>query len=192
MKFLKMLALSCMLALAACGGGDPIEPTMSKEVSDFSFVTQDGETLSLDDLKGKWWIADFVFTNCKTVCIPMTANMSVLQDRLKEERIDIQLVTFTVDPERDTPEVLKEYGEQYDADFDTWTFLTGYDYETIEDLSVNSFASPLVAPTPGSDQFTHGTRFYLVNPEGVVIKSYNGAIYDELEEIMEDVRKIRL
>ncbi len=84
--------------------------------------------MSLDNLKGKWWIADFIFTNWTTVCLPMTNNKSILQRKLKDNNLDVQLVSFSVDPDFDSPEVLKEYAEQYGVDFSNWSFLTGYDF----------------------------------------------------------------
>src|SRR5690606_11784817 len=108
MKFFKWIPLSLFFFLVACSGY-PIETNMSEEVADFEFTTQDNETLSSEDLEGKWWIADFIFTNCTTVCLPMTYNMSQLQTALKEENLDVNLVSFSVDPDYDTPEVLRKY-----------------------------------------------------------------------------------
>lgn len=184
-----ILALIIVIFLAACGG-EKIETNMSEEVADFEFTTQDNEKLGLKDLEGEWWVADFVFTNCRTVCLPMTSNMSQLQDLLAEEGMDeVQLITFTVDPEIDTPEVLKKYSESYDADLSNWSFLTGYDYETIKELSVGSFRSE-VQENPGSDQITHGVRFFLVNPDGEVIKNYYGIDMKEVETIVDDLKKV--
>src|SRR5699024_10147310 len=145
MSYLKTITLILVLFLVACG--EDIETNMSENVADFNFTTQDKGTLSLDDLEGEWWVADFVFTNCTTVCLPMTSNMSALQDKMKEEELDAQLVSFSVDPDYDTPEVLKEYAEEYDADLSNWTFLTGYDFQTIKELSIKSFRS-LLAEAP--------------------------------------------
>lgn len=189
MKKIKViLALIIVIFLVACGGQE-IETNMSEEIADFEFTTQDNEKLGLNDLEGKWWVADFVFTKCTTVCLPMTSNMSQLQDLLDEEGMDVQLVTFTVDPENDTPEVLKKYAESYDADLSNWSFLTGYDYETIKELSVGSFRSE-VQENPGSDQITHGVRFFLVNPDGEVIKNYYGIDMKEVETIVDDLKKV--
>ncbi|GAA0308333.1 protein SCO1/2 [Gracilibacillus halotolerans] len=185
---LHILALTLILFLVACG--EDIDTNMSRDVSDFSFTTQDNETLSSDDLKGKWWIADFIFTNCTTVCLPMTANMSKLQERMKDENLDAHLISFSVDPEYDTPEVLTDYAENYQADLDNWTFLTGYDFQTIKDLSIKSFQSALAEPPAGSDQVMHGTRFFLVNPEGKVIKNYNGIQAESVEEIITDLQTV--
>lgn len=183
--------LLCLIALAGCGHEyKAIDPDMSEKVSHFEFTTQDHETLSLEDLKGSWWIADFIFTNCTTVCLPMTYNMSQLQTMLKEENIDVQLVSFSVDPDYDTPDVLKEYASHYDADFSNWHFLTNYDFQTIRELSIKSFRAPLRAPQPGSDQVIHDIRFFLVTPEGEVIKGYDGTNMDEVKQIVEDLKVV--
>lgn len=178
-----------ILFLAACG--EKIETNMSEEVTDFEFTTQDNEKLSLNNLEGKWWIADFVFTNCTTVCLTMTPNMAKLQEKLNEESLDAQLISFTVDPKNDTPEVLKEYGESYNADFSNWTFLTGYDFQTIKEFSIKSFRSLVAQAQPGSDQVTHGTSFYLVNPEGEVIKNYSGIDNNTVDTIIADLKKVQ-
>src|SRR5699024_5225501 len=92
-----------ILVLAACG--EKVETNMESEVADFEFTNQDGEDFSNKDLEGKWWVADFIFTNCETVCIPMTSNMVNLQQNLKEENVEnVELVSFSVEPDRDTPE----------------------------------------------------------------------------------------
>jgi len=189
---LKLFAFSSilLLALSACGGGENIETTMSEEVPDFEFTTQDNETMTTDDLKGTYWVADFVFTNCTTVCLPMTSNMAYLQDLINEEGLDIQLVSFSVDPDYDSPEVLTEYAEDNGADLDNWTFLTGYDFQTIKELSIKTFKNMVQEPPEGSDQVTHGTSFFLVNPEGEVIKNYNGVQKNNMEDIFEDLKEV--
>lgn len=175
------------MLLLGCAPKLPIETNVSEKVSSFDFITQDGEPLSRDDLEGSWWVADFIFTNCTTACLPMTANMAQLQQRLAEENINIQLISFSVDPDFDTPEVLKEYGEQYDADFSSWSFLTGYNFQTIKQLSVKSFRAFLQEPEPGSDQFTHDTRLFLVDPDGNIVKGYNGLESESVELMMDDI-----
>lgn len=192
MKKWSILLVFIVLLLAACKEEEPeIETNMSDEILDFEFTTQDEETLSSDDLQGQYWIADMIFTNCTTVCLPMTTNMSKLQDTLAEEGIDdVHLVSFSVDPDYDSPEVLREYAELYDADLDNWSFLTGYDFETIHELSVKSFRSLLQEPESGDDQVTHGTRFYLIDPEGNVIKNYSGTDAEELDLIVEDLKAV--
>jgi len=184
------LIFGLSLFLTACGGYQ-IETNMSENVTDFEFTTQDNEKLSLTDLEGEWWVADFIFTNCTTICLPMTANMASLQTMLEAEQIDAQLVSFSVDPEHDTPEVLKAYGQSYNADFDNWTFLTGYDFNTIKELSIKSFKQPLEEAPEGTDQILHGTRFFLISPNGEVIKNYSGIESESLETIVQDLKKLQ-
>ncbi|MGY0692766.1 SCO family protein [Virgibacillus sp. FSP13] len=188
MKRLLFMMLVFIVFLAACG--EEIETNMSQDVQDFKFTTQDNETLSRKDLEGEWWVADFVFTNCTTVCLPMTTNMSMLQDKMKEENLDAQLVSFSVDPKHDTPEVLKDFAKDYQADLSNWSFLTGYDFQTIKELSIKSFKSLAEKPTEGSDQVTHGTSFFLVNPEGEVIKRYTGTDAKDMDEIIADLKLV--
>ncbi len=183
MKHVKLFFFISLLFLIGCTS---FEANMSREVADFQFINQDNEPIGLEDLHGKWWIADFIFTNCTTICLPMTYNMSLLQDQLAEHNFDVQLISFSVDPEYDTPEVLKEYAEIYDADLSNWSFLTGYDFDTIKELSVQSFAAGLQRE-PDSDQVQHVSRFYLVNPEGEIIKYYEGLDEEEIDNIIKDL-----
>lgn len=179
-KILFFSLLCFVILLSAC----------SKEtVADFSFTTQDNETLSLDDLQGKYWIADFIFTNCTTVCLPMTANMKYLQDAIIEKDLDVHLVSFSVDPDYDTPEVLQQYAESYEADLTSWSFLTGYDFDTIKEFSIKSFRSMVQEPVDGDDQVIHGTQFFLVNPKGEIIERYDGVQASEMENILTDLEK---
>src|SRR5690625_53639 len=101
----------CILFLAACSDSLPIETNMKESVASFTYTSQHDESFGLADLESKWWIADFIFTNCETVCLPMTSNMAQLQTNLAEQDIASQFVSFSVDPDYDKPEVLKEYGE---------------------------------------------------------------------------------
>src|SRR5690625_3161174 len=123
----------------------------------------------------------------------MTSNMVNLQQELEEENIDnVELVSFSVEPDRDTPEVLREYAEEYGADLSNWTFLTGYDFETIKDFSINSFKNLVAPPEEGDDQVTHGTAFFLVNPDGEVVNHYSGTKSDQMDQLVEDLKDIQL
>lgn len=191
MRIKQFLMFGLILFLVGCGAYREIDPNYSEEVADFSFTTQDEEKLSLEDLQGKWWIANFIFTNCMDVCLPMTHHMSLLQDKLKENDLDVHLVSFSVDPDYDSPEILKEFAEDYDADFSNWSFLTGYDFDTIRELSIKSFRSLVQAPKSGSDQVLHGTAFMLVTPDGTMIKSYDGLSAQEMDVIIDDLNTLR-
>ncbi|MFC7786032.1 SCO family protein [Rossellomorea sp. GCM10028870] len=187
------IALSLFL-LAGCQGENSEESfPMKVEVGDLVAVDQNGETTSLADLnKGKIVIADFIFTNCDTVCLPMTANMSKLQKKIADAGLDddVQLVSISVDPEHDTPEVLKQYSGRYEMDDENWSFLTGYSRDEIESFANVSFKTP-AAQVEGSNQFVHGTSFYLVSENGVLLKQYEGVSNPPYEEMIEDIEKLK-
>ncbi|WP_053219833.1 SCO family protein [Virgibacillus senegalensis] len=175
-----------LLLLAACG--PKYEGDFSYEVKPFAYENQDGETVSKEDLDGKFWVADMIFTNCETVCPPMTANMARLQDKLKAENLDVHLVSFSIDPEHDTPQDLKQYSEERGGEFDNWDLLTGYDFDEIKEFSVKSFKALVEELDDG--QYLHATRFYLVSPEGNAIKAYDGTKAAEMDKIVEDIKKM--
>lgn len=182
---IKWFALLFALSLFLAGCGQQIEDSVSWEIEDFTFANQNNEDVSLSDLEGEVWLADFVFTNCTTVCLPMMANMTALQDQLKQEGLDVRIVSFSVDPTIDTPEVLKSYAENYGADLSSWDLLTGYSPEKIDEFAMANFQT-LARKPENEDQVMHGTSFYLVDREGVVRKYYDG-INPPADEIMNDV-----
>lgn len=188
MKFKKVIILFiAILILSACNSKD-IESNMSETIPAFEYMTQDEKTLSLDDLKGEWWIAYFSYTHCATVCPRTTANMIAIQEDLKQEGLTPQIISFGIDPANDTPEVLRQYAKDYGADLNSFTFLTGYDFETIRDLSTNTFKAILAKGA--LDQRTHSFYFYLINPEGEIVKNYNGMSYDENQLLIKDVKTV--
>ncbi|MEC5268464.1 SCO family protein [Heyndrickxia coagulans] len=171
-------------ALSSCAPkGDPVEH--------FQFTDQDGKSFSLDDLKGKVWVADFIFTSCKTVCPPMTMHMSELQEKIKKTGYkDVELVSFSIDPEVDTPQKLKQFANQFHSDFSMWHFLTGYSQKKIEKFAMKNFKNP-VAKSDGNDQVVHGTSFYVVNKDGELIKDFDGSADFDAEKIMKEIEKLR-
>ncbi|MFD1708046.1 SCO family protein [Siminovitchia sediminis] len=182
-KVLSILSIMAILILGACSSqksGTPVE--------DFNFTDQDGNPFGLEDLKGKVWVADFVFTNCTTVCPPMTMNMSELQDMVKEEGLeDVHFVSFSVDPDVDTPEALKEYGQSFGADFSNWHFLTGFSQKEIEDYAAKSFKT-IVKKPQDDDQVIHGVSFYLINKDGEIIGDYPGDNDVPFKQIVKDIK----
>jgi protein SCO1 len=178
------------LFMAGCGSNG-LKDAMNYPVEDFTYTDQEGQSFNKDDLKGKVWVADFVFTNCADVCPPMTANMAKLQEMMKEEGLkDVEIVSFSVDPEVDRPEVLKEYGQRFNADFKNWTFLTGYSQEEIETFARESFKTLVKKPQKG-DQVIHGTDFYLVDQDGVMRKTYTGLKEVPFDQIIEDIKTLQ-
>ncbi|GAA0432981.1 SCO family protein [Lentibacillus halophilus] len=190
MKQVLLLATFLLLIVigSACSSEKTISDKLDWDVQKFEATDQKGGALSLADLKGKVWIADFIFTSCTSVCPPMTANMAKLQKRLKEANASVDIVSFSVDPERDTQSIRKKYISARGGDLSNWSFLGGYDFDYVKDLSESSFKSAVEKPPEGSDQFTHGTRFFLVNQQGTIVKQYDGYSDVPYDKIVDHVK----
>lgn len=178
-KRMALLAIAVLLLLSACG---------NEAIDDFSYTNQRGETVTNDSLKGKPWIAAFVFTNCDTVCPPMTFNLTSIQEKLIDEGIeDYRIVAFSVDPVRDTPEKMKEYLANYSVpDESKWNLLTGYTQPEIAEFAKDNFQA-FVKDDPNSDQVVHGTTFYLMDSNGEIAETYDGYIDVPIDTIVDDL-----
>lgn len=174
------------LIMSACG--TDINSNMSEEMNDFSFITQDKEPLQLDDLKGEWWITYLSYTECDTVCPRTTSNMVDIQNELKEDGLHPQIISFNVDPENDGPEDLRDYANENDVDLNSWDFLTGYDFKTIQNFSEQSFHAAL--EKGAAERYSHSYMFYLVNPNGEVVKKYDGMSTKEHKILIEDLKSV--
>ena len=154
---------------------------------DFSLTDQTGKPVTLHDLAGKVWVADFIFTNCGGTCPLMTEKMRKLQEALPQ---NIHLVSFTVDPTRDTPRVLAAYAEEHSADRNRWLFLTG-DKEALYNICMKGFKLPLDAEggTP-AEPIAHSTRFVLVDKQGEIRGYYSGTEEEELKRLAADAKKL--
>ncbi|KMY32126.1 SCO family protein [Lysinibacillus xylanilyticus] len=187
---LLVLILTLSSILTACGSYK-FEPEMNIEVQDFSVTNQKNEKVSLNDMKGKPSLAMFIFTNCNSICPPMTYNMTEVQKALQDKGVeDYQIVAFSVDPQVDSPEVLTNYLKTYSVpDESKWQLLTGYDQKFIEQFAMKSFNS-VVKNDPNSDQVIHMGSYYLVNADGIVVKDYSGTTDVPVETIVADMKAL--
>lgn len=187
--------IALVLLLAACGSNE-VEPTSyyGNTLEEFEAVNQHNETFTSKDMDGKVWLANLIFTQCVTVCPPMTQNMTELTQEL--EKADIEnagVVSFSVDPDTDTPEVLSEYMSWYSpSETIEWQLLTGYEFEYLRDYALNNFKSIVKLPQDGSNQVLHGTAIYLIDENGKLVKDYTGVDAGdnkfETEQIVKDVK----
>lgn len=189
-KLLLPYVLLVVLILSACSGGG-FKAEHNYKIEPFEFTNQHNEKVSLDDMKGSVWLAQFVFTNCTSACPPMMMNMADVDKKLIDEGIeDYKIVSFSIDPAFDTPEIMQEYLDMYDIqDQSRWVMLTGYTQEKITDFAAKSFKT-LVADIPDSDQVMHATYFSLVNQKGEVVKTYNGMTDVPFDEIVKDIKAL--
>jgi cytochrome oxidase Cu insertion factor (SCO1/SenC/PrrC family) len=119
--------------------GEPSRLPVMSELPDFTLTERSGQSLALKDLRGKVWVADFVFTYCGGPCPIMTHRMRQLQDILLRDRMEkVVCVSISVDPKRDTPAVLRDYAAKHSASPTRWQFLTG-DEKAIRSLALDGF-----------------------------------------------------
>lgn len=184
-----LLIMVMMTVLLSACGGEAIKNPLNYQIQDFHATDQNDDSFRLVDIKEKVWLANFIFTSCETICPPMTANMKKLQGELDAENLDVEIVSFSVDPEVDTPSKLKEFVEKYQADQSTWHLLTGYTQEFIHEFAKESFHT-IVDKPENTSQVIHGTSIYLVDEAGVVKKSYSGVSDVPYDEIIKDVKSL--
>lgn len=171
------------------GGREPDEIKFTwpeRGVRDFTLTDSRGEKVSKSDLLGKPWIASFIFTRCAGPCPRVAAAFKELQKRYPEHNVN--LVTFTVDPDNDTPEVLTKFANFWEADLDRWLFLTG-DKDTIYNMIGQDFLMPVGPspdPTPGWE-IIHTTNICLVDQTGKVVGKYNSLKEAEVSLLRRDL-----
>jgi cytochrome oxidase Cu insertion factor (SCO1/SenC/PrrC family) len=153
----------------------------------FQLVNQNGQSFGSPQLTGKIWIADFIYTTCPGPCPMISSRMSELQKPL--EKSDVHLVSFSVDPEKDTPQVLRGYAEKLQADPARWDFLTG-PKSAIYKLSHDGFR---LAVSDGSDEQgipVHSTRMVLVDRHGQIRGYYDASEADAVTKLLADTNHL--
>ncbi len=156
-------------------------------VPHFQLVNQEGQPFDSAQLAGKIWIADFIYTTCPGPCPMISTRMSELQKPL--EKTDVHLVSFSVDPERDSPEVLHGYAEKLRADPARWDFLTG-PKSAIYKLSHDGFK---LAVADGSDETgipVHSTRMVLVDRHCEIRGYYEATAADAVTKLLADTNHL--
>ena len=172
--------------------GDP--PMVLGQAPDFSLVNRDGRTLTNADLLGSPWVADFIFTRCAISCPRMTSRMLQL-GRLMPADLNTARVSFSVDPEYDTQEVLQTYAESWDIEDSRWFFMTG-DREILKSIVMDGFKLAVeMNPPPGTaspeEPILHSTRFVLVDSAGAIRGYYDVVQGGELERLIGDLRALQ-
>jgi protein SCO1 len=156
---------------------------------DFKFTNQYGQDFGADQLKGRVWVANFIFSRCPTECPRFTKEMFKLQHRGRGLGQQFHLVSFSVDPEHDTPEVLLEFAKKYRVSPRAWTFLTG-DPEQIKHTVVDGLKISMGRdPKKDDDDLTaifHGTHFVLVDAKMQIRGYYDSHEDDAVDRLLRD------
>jgi protein SCO1/2 len=165
-----MLELSLLLLLAA---QPPSRLAVIQKAPDFSLTNQTAAAVQMADLRGKVCLVSFIFTTCNGSCPATTHRMGQVQQELKTRGLlkgdRVRLLSITLDPVRDTPEVLRNYMRLYDADPATWSFLTGPPAEVAKVVA----AWGMWARPSANGQLDHPSRIFLVDRQGQIREIYN-------------------
>ena len=200
MKFVSFILLATYLACApaAFAKGSlpftvlsaPIDAHMKpRPLPDFSLIERSGKKITLADLRGNVWIADFIYTHCTDTCPLQSADMAMLQERWTKEG-ELKLVSFSVNPERDTPRVLSEYASRFKADAKRWLFLTG-DKKEIARLAKEGFRFAVAPARHGNHGIImHSPRFVLVDRQGQIRGYYDNRDPKAMQRLENDVTRL--
>ena len=172
-------------------------PPVLSEVPDFRLIDQDGDPVTRADLLGSPWVADLIFTRCLLACPIMSGKMAILDRDLpggekggESGMPPVRLVSISVDPEHDQPDVLAAYGKKFNAS-DRWWFLTGDRAEIAklagDGLRLGYDPNPPLVPLGPDDTIYHSTRFVLVDSQGRVRGYYESTEGDDLDKLEADL-----
>ena len=200
-KFLITTAVLLFVLSNSCGDSQEIRFERLFETPDFTLQNCTGEEISKTDLLDRIWIVDFIFTRCGGPCPLMTQRMRSLQSSLIEEALvdppfSVRLVSVSVDPGYDTPEVLKEYASNWGAELESWYFLTGPPESTLhlirEGFNIAAEREGSGSEHGGMDMpnIVHSTNFLLVDQRGWVRKIYHLDEPDLEDKVIAGIRAL--
>ncbi|MEM6458346.1 MAG: SCO family protein [Planctomycetota bacterium] len=186
--------LAVMVVVPRLGLGASAGPPIERfwPAPDFALTNQAGHTVTTDDLRGKVWAADFFFTQCPGICTMMFANMVEVRDAFltHPDAEELSLVSFSLDPENDTVEVLAETAAAIDATPDQWQFFTG-DRDAIWRLSEDGFKLGVAAtPDDPVNPISHPGKIVLVDRDGVIRGFYDGLTREGVAALKRDLARL--
>lgn len=167
--------------------GETYYDSVYRQVDDITLVNQLGDTVSVNkDLEGKIVVVNFFFTECPTVCPRLTSNLTLLQKAFKKNDTTVHIVSISVDPERDSVNVLRDYAERYKANHDHWWFLTG-DRSKIYDYARNELRIVMGQGGEGAEDFVHTQKLVLLDKERHIRGYYDGLDTAALKQCADDI-----
>jgi protein SCO1 len=155
----------------------------------FSLTERHGATVTAGNLAGHVWIADFVFTRCPDICPVLSTRMAALQDKVAGGDPPVRLVSISVDPDHDTPEVLAAYADHYRAG-PSWLFLTG-SRDAVSVLLRDGFRVAFSDAGPAASPITHSDRFVLVDRQLRIRGYYHGNDPGDVTRLVADAARLR-
>lgn len=165
--------------------GKETEQTVYPTIPDFSFINEDKEVVTEKDFKGKVYVADFFFVTCPTICPVMKKNMLTVYKEYKNNP-DVKILSHTIDPEHDTPEILKKYATDLGVTGKMWQFVTG-DKEKIYDIGQKHYMVSALEDSSQAGGYIHSGAFVLVDKDRHIRGMYDGTTEDGTAKLIKDL-----
>ena len=170
--------------------GKTVTDTIWHKVKNIQFTNQLGKKVSLDDLKGKILVVNFFFTRCPSICPGLARSMKRLQDSFLKNDSIVQFISVSIDPEHDSVPQLRKFADRYNANHDTWWFVTG-DKKDIYDFALHEMKAGL-ADTEVDSAFIHTENFFLLDSNRIVRGWFNGFDTVKQAELVRDIPLLML
>lgn len=159
--------------------------TLFHKISPFRFINQDGQEVTEAVVKNKVYVCDYFFTTCQSICPIMSKQLDRVYDHWKDNS-EVMILSHTVDPETDTPAVLKAYSEKFKADNSRWIFLTG-DKEALYTQARRDYLLDAAESFGGAEDFIHTQNFALIDQQGRIRGFYDGTDNKEVDQLIKDI-----
>lgn len=180
------VVLTFILGAAACVPSS-LPALLPEPLPDFSLTTHARRPLTRADLSGRPWVANFIFTRCTSICPPFTTKMAAIAKRSAAQVPGLQLVSFSMDPEHDSPAVLSAFAQERQIDTTRWTFLTG-PREQMEAAVIKGLFQPWDKGNGSLVSIGHSSRFVLIDARGQIRGFYPSTEEGAVERVVNDAR----
>lgn len=162
--------------------------TVYHAIPEFEFTDQSGKSYGSKDLKDKIYVANFFFTSCPTICPQMQTLMKKVHDTDDFEKLsDFKLISFTVDPDNDTPEVLSSFADRVGADPKRWHFLTG-NREAIYKLAFDGYMANTMQDSLAPGGFLHSELMFLIDRNKNIRGIYEGTSLKDVKRLIDEIK----
>lgn len=192
LAILGIMVLGAVVAPSLALRDRPAELEVYGQLPAFQLVDHRGAAITDQDLRGKVVVANFIFTRCNTVCPVFTMKMRRVMERTSDVAGELKLLSFSVDPKHDTPEVLAEYAATHRADVDRWRFITG-SFDDVRRVVTDGLAmamDEMGAQTNGAPNIVHAEHFVLIDRRGQIRGYYHSNDATRIEQMLRDARRL--
>lgn len=189
---MKKFIVLTLIFFLACNSGLPIKG----ELPDLPLKDQEGRAFTFSQLRGKVVVVSYIYTHCPDICHMTSARINVFKDKLKKSNLQdkVYFVSITLDPKRDTPDVLRHHAKMMNLDLTNWVFVTGDENainSVIKVAGMEAINGPIQYTEKGEPSYsiTHRDRISLADNKGRIRKHYKGSTFD-MEELLKDIEKL--